>query len=433
LDNILLEQQLQAMAQHQLLPALSSAPPPSSSSSNEMNLEHLRERARKHVEDAIRLIPLERKSAYLEAKRRAPGLVKTETDPLRFVRLCDYNAWAAAERLCKYWKERRVLFGDDRAFLPLILTGEGAMNDNDILTLQAGFLALLPRSKSGLQVVFTDRRQALSISCTKTRLRCCFYIVNILAEDDRAQTDGVIVLNLLVTQRAQDYDHSAAQSLRWLISDVFPIRAHIHVLSLASGGQNGMMQSIMDSYMSYMLERKSRYSEFHTHIEKEEHQMLNELLAMGLTNAGIPNCLGGSWDFIEAMNWCRARARFERKHLQPLLSEIKMQQPVAVPAPVAATAPAVVAPTIECAVPAASAAPLPRETGTSSASTTKDKAAKRRAENAIHSRRKRERRKHELMTLQKEQNQISTENQSLKAEHMRLKRLISEARELVHE
>jgi hypothetical protein len=75
---------------------------------------------------AIRLIPMEQKQAYLEAMEKAPHLVVTETDPTQFVRVCEYNIRAAAQRLCVYWKERKEIFGDERAFLPLTITGNGA-------------------------------------------------------------------------------------------------------------------------------------------------------------------------------------------------------------------------------------------------------------------------------------------------------------------
>ena len=41
---------------------------------------------------------------YMEAKRRCPELVMSESDPTRFLRCESYDNFKAALRLSKYWK-----------------------------------------------------------------------------------------------------------------------------------------------------------------------------------------------------------------------------------------------------------------------------------------------------------------------------------------
>ena len=72
------------------------------------------------------------KLEYMEGLSRSPDLVASESDPLQFVRFCNYNVWVAGERLVRYWKARKEAFGDERAFLPLILTGRGALTAVEI-------------------------------------------------------------------------------------------------------------------------------------------------------------------------------------------------------------------------------------------------------------------------------------------------------------
>ena len=86
-------------------------------------LPELRERVRHHVDSVIRCLPEHETRAYTEAMALDAELVKTETDPIQFVRFCDYDLLARARRLCMYWTERKALFGAERAFLPLTLTG----------------------------------------------------------------------------------------------------------------------------------------------------------------------------------------------------------------------------------------------------------------------------------------------------------------------
>mmetsp|Transcript_10827 Transcript_10827/g.22240 ORF Transcript_10827/g.22240 Transcript_10827/m.22240 type:complete len:94 (-) Transcript_10827:1141-1422(-) len=78
---------------------------------------------------------MDQKSAYLEAKRREPDLVATETNPLHFIRFCEFNIWDAAQRMVTYWRERKDIF-QDRAFRPLSLRPDNsALEPDDILLL----------------------------------------------------------------------------------------------------------------------------------------------------------------------------------------------------------------------------------------------------------------------------------------------------------
>ena len=50
--------------------------------------------------------------AYLEALKNAPDVLKTEVNPLQFLRREAMNVAAAARRMCKYWNMRKEAFGD---------------------------------------------------------------------------------------------------------------------------------------------------------------------------------------------------------------------------------------------------------------------------------------------------------------------------------
>jgi hypothetical protein len=108
-----------------------------------------------------------------------------------FVRRCGYDIWSASTRLCAYWKERKSVFRE-RAFLPLVLTGKGALTEDDVATLHAGWPAILPDTSSGQKAVFFDRRKWIPSHNTENRLRCVFYVFKVLAEDKRTQTEPVL-------------------------------------------------------------------------------------------------------------------------------------------------------------------------------------------------------------------------------------------------
>jgi len=106
--------------------------------------EAIRWTARSAVEEALSFIPEADKSAYLKVRHHAPHLIDSESDVLYFVRRENFHAHDAACRLVRYWKVREELFGE-RAFLPMIQIGTGALTQDDCVVLRCGALALLPK------------------------------------------------------------------------------------------------------------------------------------------------------------------------------------------------------------------------------------------------------------------------------------------------
>mmetsp|Transcript_2042 Transcript_2042/g.5652 ORF Transcript_2042/g.5652 Transcript_2042/m.5652 type:complete len:259 (+) Transcript_2042:1101-1877(+) len=161
-------------------------------------LEDLRLKAKFEFQQVIESIPEDAKKAYLQAVEASPKVVETETEALQFVRFCNHDIQAAAKRLCLYWELRLQVFGPDRAFLPLVLSGKGALAPREVKSLLAGFPALLPETKRGQKVFLWDRRQHLPTAIMETHLKCMFYLFCLLAEDPRAQSEGVLGLVFLV-------------------------------------------------------------------------------------------------------------------------------------------------------------------------------------------------------------------------------------------
>jgi hypothetical protein len=57
-----------------------------------------------------------------------------------------------------YWKTRRKFFGEERAFLPLTMTGALAQ---DVEVIAAGIYQILPKDQKGRGVLFLDRIRAI--------------------------------------------------------------------------------------------------------------------------------------------------------------------------------------------------------------------------------------------------------------------------------
>lgn len=117
------------------------------------------EQRRRQVEDAIRLLPGERRAAYEEAMEKAPHLVAEESPVDRFLRFKDGDPWAAAESLANYWELRKEVF-EERTFMPLTQTGNGALTTLHQEIIRSGVLATLPPDDRGRHVLVFDRSRA---------------------------------------------------------------------------------------------------------------------------------------------------------------------------------------------------------------------------------------------------------------------------------
>ncbi|KAL7557786.1 hypothetical protein ACA910_013063 [Epithemia clementina (nom. ined.)] len=347
-----------------------------------LRLEELRNRARMHVQEHIRLIPVQYKVAYMEAMAMVPDIVASETDSVQFLRICNYDVWAAARRLVLYWEIRKEVFGD-RAFLPLILTGDGALSNEDILQLRAGFPATLPKSRTGLQVVYLDRRQFIKGSTPEMRLRCMFYLAqHVASEDDLAQTEGVLVLVLLLMPRVVGFEVDYVRRALWMAKNVLPIKFRIHVLNRLpkSPDRRFAAQDIISSYVSELLHFGFGPDDTDVFIERENGHMLDYLLELGLTREGIPGDLGGSWTFDVFAKQCRNQSCDDRQKYHSIKGS---------------------------AFAAASTANDDEQT----------RLERLRTANAIHSRRKRDRRRLQREVLQKESKKLKKSQSSLDLEN----------------
>jgi len=74
-------------------------------------------------------LPSEKKAGWTKAVEKCPNLVG-EDHRLMFLRCEVFNEELAALRICKYWNRRIELFGENRAYKPIHLGGDGALSSN---------------------------------------------------------------------------------------------------------------------------------------------------------------------------------------------------------------------------------------------------------------------------------------------------------------
>jgi len=308
---------------------------------------------------------------------------------MQFIRACDGDLWAAARRLCTYWKERKDLFRE-RAFLPLTLTGNGALTLEDTYCLQGGFPCLLPRTSSGQQVMFLDRRQLTSDDTPENRLRAGFYLAKKIAQDERAQTEGVTMLVLLSGPGLFTVDYDYCKTAWGLVANIFPVKIKFRILCLLpEAGKQYIVQQMISTYVKCMVDRGLCLGDIDIHIEREDGDICKELMDLGMAEAGIPSSVGGLWHYVECIVWCNTLVEEERA-VERQAQRISRSRRRRI-----------------------------------------QRLERKRAERAQRARRQREQRYFERQALHEEHRQSIEDNKMLKMEYIRLKSLLEGARVLV--
>ena len=97
----------------------------------------------------------------MEAMEIVPGLVQKETPLEAFLKVTQNETLAAARRVAKFWKLRKILFAE-RWLLPMTQTGAGALGDMEIQFVQTGLSFLIPRMNTG-PIIVVDFSRAVDV------------------------------------------------------------------------------------------------------------------------------------------------------------------------------------------------------------------------------------------------------------------------------
>ncbi|KAL7555989.1 hypothetical protein ACA910_006138 [Epithemia clementina (nom. ined.)] len=427
-------------------------------------LPSLRSRVREYVDEVIRCRPAAETMAYREAMRRDASLVWTETDPLQFVRYCDYDVAAGAQRLCLYWTERLALFGPDRAFLPLTLTGTGALTPQDLLTLRAGFPALLPNAaETGHSCILFDRRKKIPQLTMENHLRCAFYWHKVLAENDLSQVDHALIFIIAVMPRTKGwFDAEMVHRRAHLTQRIFPVKFRVHILSVPPKKKPSSGADLVHGVVTVLRRYFSAWMNIRLHVETEPNQIYQELTQqVGLTAPSIPLFLGGEWKYEDFSKWCQERMEQEYEQYKDRLLNHNNNKKEPNHGGSSSSSHDSSASTdgggggnnnnnnnglINWAKFMAPDAVVPEEpshkknshknnakTGAAAAGggDVDPRVPKRRMADLLYSRQKRERQRVQFDNLKEESTTMSVEHERLQAEHERLHRLVKEAEECI--
>ncbi|KAL7568686.1 hypothetical protein ACA910_021683 [Epithemia clementina (nom. ined.)] len=272
----------------------------------------------RRIADAIERIPETESQAYREALAAVPHLVQQESNPQQFVAFERGNYISAASRLCRYWEQRTLSFGE-RSFLPLNLSGLGALSVEDINVVGNGFAAVLPRHSSGRNVLLLDRARCDESSSSAAEARALFYQLHQIAKDYLSQTDEfyllVKVLRELISS-GQD-DQTGTRNFSRVVN-VFPIRiTALHLVAvLPLSSSSASLNQILRLNLVWL---KQAWEEAVQGVHAQVHMVNDDIIAgqilerQGFSYSGLPSSMGGSWSYqYDYSKWLLAQSSKER-------------------------------------------------------------------------------------------------------------------------
>lgn len=264
-------------------------------------------------------LPPELTETYFEAMEKVPHLVQQETDPLMFLRAEFFDVENAARRLAMHWKERKALFGDDRAFLPMTLDRNGALgsSDADVHQLELGYGVRTPDDQHGRAVVFLDRANSTRDQRydRDSWLRVMWYLIHTISWRPECQKSGyVFVVNL------KDYDpHSCGDRLgakklfEFMRECWCPRLKAFHALYGSRQSATRLIEPAV---------RKMQGRHIRLHIRNHYGSNIDLLLSLskyGLTTRQSCPVVGGSFTVADQISWMKRKELGEHDEHEHLI------------------------------------------------------------------------------------------------------------------
>lgn len=258
----------------------------------------------------------ERNSAYLQALSKCPSLVENETRPLWFLRQTNFNPVLAATLLAAHWAKRVELF-KDKAFLPMALTGEGALNRTDMSMLNSGFFVVLPKDELNNSVLCYDASR-LEKQSKEYQLRVAFYLFSVACENSQAQSEGIVLLFLMEQFSGRNPKRQSLQE----IVQAMPCRIkEVYCVRISMSPPKCLTESASKEAASMLTSKKMSIAVAGvfgpiqpnqlTLIQGSKERCVVQLEELGLERRSIPKSMGGDWGYESFVQWQELRTRFE--------------------------------------------------------------------------------------------------------------------------
>ena len=272
--------------------------PPRKKSKTTANKKGLALSLEKQVELAMSSIGSELTQEYFRALEVTPKLVRKETRIADFLRAENHDPEHAAKRLARYWKTRKLLFGE-RWLLPMTMTGAGCLDANQIEILRSGFICAVNCARKGVLLI-TDFA-SLPKGAIHAQVKILFYFLTIYP----CHTTGIHVV-----RHGERPAMTVNGFVKQVLDSVATTSDSIDVVRAYEEGREHLLD-----YLGY---QQRRFSEINMQGKTIGYVAADSVAGTlrimkekGFDPASLPVALGGEVDRNYFDNWVRARLSVE--------------------------------------------------------------------------------------------------------------------------
>jgi len=247
---------------------------------------------------AIERIPVSDQTGYQMAMIRCPELLNTETDPKLFLRCEEYSAEKAAQRMVHYWNMRVKIFGDDRAFLPLTLSG--ALKDDEELFQMfrdfPRFRTFLPDDDHGRTVAYTEAPHIDYNNYGRIlKMKYIWYFVHVAMKKQSTILKGLVFI--VAPARYKEFklfDRLFYKMLIESVNECLPVKVRsVHLFA-----NSNSITKLLLPMIKYFMNKETR------HIHKVHERLDPEILVpYGIQPENVPRFIGGTFDAYPNWQW----------------------------------------------------------------------------------------------------------------------------------
>jgi hypothetical protein len=138
--------------------------------------------------------------------------------------------------LANYWKKRKEIFAE-RAFLPIDLTGNGAMTADDVKLLQTGYTINLPRDEKNRRIIYTDMSKKPPDTVPSPRV--VFFFCQCIMENNKAshRQYGHVLLYNISNPFASSFETENVKCMQFLLQHCMPVgKPLVYFIYIPVGG-----------------------------------------------------------------------------------------------------------------------------------------------------------------------------------------------------
>ena len=268
---------------------------------------------------AIESIPENEKREYQRAKEIVPHLVRSETPILWFLRTKDYDPLAAAKQLITFWRHRKERFGE-RYLLPMMQTGHGALDANDMELLRTGAL-LIAFTERGQPIILTDYSRATKffseavkrgIDAALAIERIAMYLTVVNGEVLSSSRDVILFHPIAPLPPSANRPAMEFRPKLWdMLRDSFPVKIRRSIVGQAYEESQEMLLDFIRYQTASVVAFNSRLRPVEIH-EPSVRQTVQAILRHGIPRRTLPISLGGDFDYpTQVAEWVRMRSSIE--------------------------------------------------------------------------------------------------------------------------